>query len=146
MGPFFTSSSGGKLAEHYRDLGAPEPYTWDRVIRYLMGEFGNYGGAPMDFYKAKATVWKNKYWHRFIRRNRGSREEHRQRLLEWEMAYHKDPPKGKRSWWLAETTVAFDNLLKPLIVALRAAERRAAHPRPGRRPILAKRLLRAIQL
>ena len=112
MGPFFTSSRGGKLAEHYRDLGAPEPYTWDRVIRYLMGEFGNYGGAPMDFYKAKATVWKNKYWHRFIRRNRGSREEHRQRLLEWEMAYHKDPPKGKRAWWLPETTVAFDNLLK----------------------------------
>ena len=80
--------------------------------RAVMGNFGNRTGEKLDFYKATREVAKNKYWHQFIRRVRGTKEQHLQRLEDWERVYHKDPPKGKRRWWLPETTIASDNLRK----------------------------------
>ena len=77
-----------------------------------MGNFGNRTGEKLDFYKATREVAKNKYWHQFIRRVRGTKEQHLQRLEDWERVYHKDPPKGKRRWWLPETTIAADNMKK----------------------------------
>jgi len=79
----------------------------------VMGNFGNRTSKEkLNFYKATREVAKNKYWHQFIRRVRGTKEQHLQRVEDWERVYHKDPPKGKRRWFLPETTIAVDNLKK----------------------------------
>jgi hypothetical protein len=117
MGPFYTTgnSVAGKKYVRECDIGKPELGSVDRVLLYLMGKFGNYKGEKLNFAQAQMKFYKDKYWHSFVMRVRGTPEEHHARLLAWQKTYNKKAKPGCRQWWLPGVTIAFDNLIKHVL-------------------------------